>query len=221
MTGINFNTTHFCLSSRRSFTFSCALPKASDSSYSNADTQKESILNDNKNKAGIYCWTHIESGKKYVGSSVDLYRRFTQYYNIKYIIRTSKSSYICRALLKYGYSRFSLDILEYCDTSILIQREQYYIDLLKPEYNILQVAGSLLGYKHTEESLQKMREKASNPSEETIAKLREKALGRIYKTSEETKIKLSKIMLGKTHTEETKQKLRDIQSNRTFFTCKR
>ena len=95
------------------------------------------------------------------------------------------------------------------------------MDLFKPEYNILQVAGSLLGYKHTEESLQKMREKASNPSEETIAKLREKALGRIYKTSEETKIKLSKIMLGKTHTEETKQKLRDIQSNRTFFTCKR
>ena len=127
---------------------------------------------------------------------------------------------IHKALLKYGYSRFSLDILEYCDTSILIQREQYYIDLLKPEYNILQVAGSLLGYKHTEESLQKMREKASNPSEETIAKLREKALGRIYKTSEETKIKLSKIMQGKTHTEETKQKLRDIQSNRTFLPVK-
>lgn len=101
-------------------------------SYSNADTQKESILNDNKNRAGIYCWTHLESGKKYVGSSVDLYRRFTQYYNIKYITRTSKSSLICRALLKHGYSSFSLDILEVCDTSVLIQREQYYIDFFKP-----------------------------------------------------------------------------------------
>ena len=65
-----------------------------------------------------------------------------------------------------------------------------------------------------------MREIALNRSEETIAKLREKALGRIYKTSEETKIKLSKIMQGKTHTEETKQKLRDIQSNRTFLPVK-
>jgi ATP synthase subunit 6 len=32
-------------------------------SYINADTQKESVLNDNKAKVGVYCWTHIESGK--------------------------------------------------------------------------------------------------------------------------------------------------------------
>ncbi len=31
----------------------------------------------------------------------------------------------------------------------VLSREQYYIDLLKPEYNILQKAGSSLGYKHT------------------------------------------------------------------------
>lgn len=186
----------------------------SELSYSNSDTQKESILNDNKNKSGIYCWTHIESGKKYVGSSVDLYRRFTQYYNIKYITRASKSSAICRALLKYGYSSFRIDILEFCDTYTLIKREQHYIDLLKPEYNILQVAGSLFGYKHTQESLEKMREIALNRSDETKAKLREKALGRTYNHSEETKTKLREIMLGKTHTEETKQKLKTIQSNR-------
>jgi group I intron endonuclease len=44
--------------------------------------------------------------------------------------------YINRALLKDGYSSFSLYILEYCDEKDLIQREQYYFDLLKPEYNI-------------------------------------------------------------------------------------
>lgn len=113
-----------------------------------------------------------------------------------------------------------MDILEICDTSILIQREQYYIDLLKPEYNILQVAGSLFGYKHTQESLEKMRNIALNRSEETKAKLREKALGRTYTHSEETKIKLREIMLGKTHTEETKQKLKVIQSNRTVHPVK-
>lgn len=43
---------------------------------------------------------------------------------------------IYRALLKYGHSSFSLDILEYCESSVLIVREQYYINLLKPEYNI-------------------------------------------------------------------------------------
>ena len=64
--------------------------------------------------------------------------------------------YINRALLKSGYSDFSITILEYCEISDLIKREQYYIDLLKPEYNILKIAGSLLGFKHSEESRVKM-----------------------------------------------------------------
>jgi group I intron endonuclease len=63
---------------------------------------------------------------------------------------------ICRALLKHGYSNFNLEILEYCDSKNLIVREQYYIDLLKPEYNILKKAGSLLGFKHREETIAKM-----------------------------------------------------------------
>jgi len=183
-------------------------------SYTNADTQKESIINDNKGKAGVYRWTNIESGKFYVGSSIDLYRRFMEYYNIKYLTRTAKSSLICRALLKYGYSKFKLDVLEYCDPSSVIEREQYYIDMLKPEYNILKVAGSLFGYKHTPESILKMREIALNCSDETKAKLREAALGRTYKHTEETKMKLRDAILGKTHTEDTKKKLSVIQSNR-------
>jgi len=56
----------------------------------------------------------------------------------------------CRALFKYGYSNFSLEILEYCLVSDLLKREDYYIKQLKPDYNILQEAGSSLGYKHTE-----------------------------------------------------------------------
>jgi len=35
-------------------------------------------------------------------------------------------------------------------------REQYYIDLLKPEYNILSSAGSSLGYKHDDQALAKI-----------------------------------------------------------------
>ncbi len=40
----------------------------------------------------------------------------------------------------------------------MISKEQYYLDNLKPEYNIAQVAGSTLGYKHTDESIAKMRD---------------------------------------------------------------
>jgi hypothetical protein len=39
-----------------------------------------------------------------------------------------------------------------------LEREQYYLDKLKPQYNMVEKAGSILGYKHTEETLQKMRD---------------------------------------------------------------
>ena len=53
---------------------------------------------------------------------------------------------IHRALLKYGYSYFKLDIMEYCELPILIKREQYYLDIIKPYYNILHTVGYLLGF---------------------------------------------------------------------------
>ena len=61
--------------------------------------------------------------------------------------------------MKYGYSKFSLDIFEYCEPGVLIKREQYYIDTLKPEYNILKIAGSRLGCKHSLETLLKFKER--------------------------------------------------------------
>ena len=47
-------------------------------------------------------WTNKINGKRYIGSSVDLYRRFMLYYNLKYLIRASQFSFICKALLKHG-----------------------------------------------------------------------------------------------------------------------
>lgn len=46
--------------------------------YNNAEEYKDLILADNKNKAGIYLWTHRESSKKYIGSSVNLSRRLSR-----------------------------------------------------------------------------------------------------------------------------------------------
>ena len=64
---------------------------------------------------------------------------------------------IYKAIIKYGHSNFKLEILEYCDWDKVMNREQYYIDLLKPEYNILTKAGSSFGYKHSEETLDKFK----------------------------------------------------------------
>ena len=126
--------------------------------YTDADLDKYLVYKENKNKTGIYRWIHKKSNKTYVGSAVDLAKRLKNYYNISYLERAveKNNSLIYKALLKYGYSSFSLDILEYCDTSVLIKREQYYIDFLKPEYNILKFAGSLMGFKHSKEAIERM-----------------------------------------------------------------
>lgn len=53
----------------------------------------------------------------------------------------------------------------------LLSLEQYYIDLINPSYNILQLAGNSFGYKHTPESLQKMRDNYSDERREWIGNL--------------------------------------------------
>ena len=70
---------------------------------------------------------------------------------------------INKALLNNGYSVFRLEILEYCDKELLIDREQYYLDLLKPEYNILEFAYSNIGFKHSASTLKKMKDRIRTP----------------------------------------------------------
>jgi group I intron endonuclease len=80
---------------------------------------------------------------------------------------------IYKALLTHGFDNFTLEILEYCNPSDLINREQHYIDLLKPEYNILKIAGSRLGAKHSDEVKGKIKAGALGRSEEALTKNRE------------------------------------------------
>lgn len=131
-------------------------------SYENADVLKNSIINDNKGKAGVYNWLNLISGKSYVGSSINLGKRFQNYFNYNYISGSRQNMIIHKALLSYGYSNFKVEILEYCNKDETLAREQYYLDLLKPEYNILKIAGSPLGVKHSEATKIKMRLSGKN-----------------------------------------------------------
>lgn len=65
---------------------------------------------------------------------------------------------ICKALKKYTHSSFSLQILEYCEISEILKREQYYLNTLNLGYNILPTAGSPRGSIRSEESKKKISE---------------------------------------------------------------
>jgi group I intron endonuclease len=88
----------------------------------------------------------------YIGHSKNLYNRFLNYLNPAYL-RRAKTSRINRATLNYGYSNFSISILEYCTKADLTAREQYYFDKLNPIYNVLKIAGANVDvFTHTEET---------------------------------------------------------------------
>lgn len=161
-------------------------------SYNNADVQKSLIFKENINKSFVYRWINKINGKDYLGSTSNAKSRLSTYYDSKSLKLANMPIY--NAILKYGHSNFIFEIIEYCEPNNALQREQHYLDNFDFDYNILEKANSLLGYKHTIETLAKM-------------KGRKNALG--YKHTLETLAKLRESQTNKKHSEEALNKMRE------------
>lgn len=200
-----------------SFLFSAFVPIMI---YHNADSDKSRILSENFGFAGIYMWTHNHSGKIYIGSAVNLSKRFSQYYFSSYL--RYSDNYISRALIEYTHSAFSLAILEYVEITnlsleevrlLILKREQYYLDLIfevdfgaPNTYNLNPTAGSRLGSNHTEETKVKISKSLSGENHPMYGK----------EHSAETKIKMSETSKGKQFSAETKSKLSIVKGTQIF-----
>lgn len=118
---------------------------------------------------------------------------------------------IYKALLKDGYSNFKLEILEYCAPKECIEREQYYLDYLNPEYNIFKIAGSSLGHKHTEETLAKFKERKFSPDHLKKLKARLTILNK--NQSEEQKLAARERMLKLNEAKGIRVEVTDLRTN--------
>lgn len=104
----------------------------------------------------IYKITNPINGKFYIGSTTEYDRRYKEHYNllrnnIHYNINL-QSDYN-----EYG-EVFTFEVIEVVgNKEQLIEREQYYLDTLRPDYNILIIADSPLGVKRRDETKEKMR----------------------------------------------------------------
>jgi NADH-ubiquinone oxidoreductase chain 6 len=176
--------------------------------YLNSKESKTLIYAENKRKSGIYLIFNNINNKYYIGSAKDIKIRLSKYFSPLYLI---KNNYLIqRAIIKHGYENLSIYILEYCEVEDLISREQYYINLLTPQYNILTIAGSPLGRKHSEEAKARMSAstKGMKHSEKTKAQISLTKTG--VQMSEETRLKL----INRKITEETRAKMSIAQKGR-------
>ena len=147
--------------------------------------------------SGIYQIKNQINGKRYIGSAVNLKRRWQ--HHLAALRRGGHNNlHLQRAFDKDSVEAFIFEILEEAKPEMLIEREQCYLDTLKPEYNFSPTAGSPLGYRHTQAAKLKMGKANAGERHHLYGK----------HLSKETRAKLSSACKGKLCSEDAKQKTR-------------
>lgn len=147
-------------------------------------------------RPGIYLILNVLDGKSYVGSSRDVVRRL---YVHRRMLRRGEhhSPQFQRAFDRDGEAAFSFAVIERCDLSALLVREQVWINERRSAdsafgYNVCAVSGTRAGVPQPESQK---------------AALRNVHLGK--PKSAETRAKMSAAAKGRVKTEAHKQKLRE------------
>lgn len=190
------------------------------------------------NKSGIYKITSLKSNKFYIGSSQNLKKRALDH---KSLLRNNKHP---NRYLQFTWNKYKdlfFEIIEECSIENLIEREQFYIDKLKPEFNLRPLAENNRGWKMPNSAKEKLSnfnkgKKLSEEHKKQISKNNSKNLkGRKlsdkhieairrartgWKLSSETKEKIKQKALGrdkgKKLSEETKRKIGLASSKEVF-----
>lgn len=176
-------------------------------------------MEDIEMKSGIYQITNKVNNKIYIGSSVNIEKRWREH---KSDLKNNRhhSKHLQRSWELHGSSAFEFTILEIVENSkLLLEREQHYLDNLKPYereigYNNCASASSPLGYKHSEEARSNMSKAkiGHKHSEETKRKMSKAHKGRVF--TEESKRKMSKSATGRKASSEAKKKMSQSRKGR-------
>jgi group I intron endonuclease len=165
-------------------------------------------------KSGIYKIVNKINGRYYIGSSINIRKRWNEH---KRTLRQNNhdNSFLQKSWNKHGEETFIFEIIEnVVDVTKLLEREQHYLNLINPfnkdiTYNLCKTAGNMLGFKHNDESKLKM----------SIKMLGNKySLG--HRHTNDTKTKMSNSHIGLKHLEKTKIKMIKISKKEKLISKK-
>jgi hypothetical protein len=79
---------------------------------------------ESKQFIGVYCITHRDSGRRYIGQSKDVWNRYAQHCRFK---KADKDNLLQAALRKYGLQAFDFELLVDCEKTglnkLIMERE--------------------------------------------------------------------------------------------------
>ncbi len=174
----------------------------------------------------IYQATNNINGKIYIGQTIFSLKKRTGEH--RKLSRWGSKIYFHSAIRKYGFENFNFESIAWCDEKTKLDfLERFYISFKNSKspvgYNLSDGGdgGSPKGRKLSEETRKKMslakRGKKNNlgykPTQETINKIRQKTMGQ--KRTEETKKKMSESHRGRIYSDEIKKKMSD-SAKRTY-----
>lgn len=163
------------------------------------DTLPPPANSGNLSSPGVYLITNTINQHKYVGSSVNIRRRWREHRS-SLNRGTSTCTVLQRAWNLYGEDAFAYSVLEYVSArGELAAKEQYYINKMQPEYNAQPIVD---------------RPGPRIYSAETRAKLSAASKGR--KQTEEHKEHMRQIMTGRQFTPEWIEHLKEAQARRVI-----
>lgn len=148
-------------------------------------------------KGGVYVIARREGGRFYIGSAVNIERRWAVH-RCRLNKGNHHSPQLQAAWNKHGPGAFEFAILERVPTESVIAREQVWLDRLKPYYNTCKVAGSVRGHSVSPEarariSMAHKGRKHGPPSEERRAKISAANKGRSLTAEHRSKLSAAKI----------------------------
>jgi group I intron endonuclease len=107
-------------------------------------------------KSGVYSITNLFTHEMYIGSCISKIDNRFRAHRHHLRLNTHGNKKLQNSWNKYKENNFVFLPIENVDPKKCIEREQFWIDTLSPDFNLLRIAGSRFGLKFTKEAKIKM-----------------------------------------------------------------